>query len=400
MKVLFLSRWAPLPADNGARIRISNVIRALAQDHEVSLLSFDDRERGTSPDAVAALGQLCSRVQFVPYRGFRPRSRSAVAGFASLKPRALIDTFSAAMQTAVEREVKQYRPDLVVASQLDMVPYTSGNSTPSMLEELELTIYRDAVRSGSARSQVRAQLTWLKLQVYLRSVLPRFRACTVASTAELINIQKAVPSYKHVTVVPNALDLARYSGVHASPAPASLVFSGAMTYFANADAARFLLTDVFPRIRQSAPDAHLRITGATAGVDVRSLGPTSGVTFTGYLDDIRPVVAESAVAVVPLRLGGGTRLKIIEAMALGTPVVSTSKGAEGLDVTHGDNILIADDAQQFASRVLDIITHPDLRARLSASGRRLVEARYDWAVVGSQLRSVVEQAASPRAIAN
>jgi glycosyltransferase involved in cell wall biosynthesis len=121
---------------------------------------------------------------------------------------------------------------------------------------------------------------------------------------------------------------------------------------------------------------------------------SEGVILTGYLNDIRPCVAQSWACVVPLRVGGGTRLKILEAMALGTPVVSTSKGAEGLEATHGDDILIADMPAEFADAVLRLLDDKALRARLAANGRRLVESRYGWEVIGEKLdqllRKVVE----------
>jgi len=117
----------------------------------------------------------------------------------------------------------------------------------------------------------------------------------------------------------------------------------------------------------------------------------SGAELTGYLDDIRPAVAQSWACVVPLRVGGGTRLKILEAMALGTPVISTSKGAEGLDVTHEENVLIADSPNDFAQAVLRVLEDKTLRTKLSANGRRLVEERYSWKMCASQLEQLLHQ---------
>jgi polysaccharide biosynthesis protein PslH len=133
------------------------------------------------------------------------------------------------------------------------------------------------------------------------------------------------------------------------------------------------------------------------GVDIANLLMPPGVQLTGYLADVRPTIAESWVSLVPLRQGGGTRLKILEAMALGTPVVSTSKGAEGLETNHGENILLADTAAEFAQRTIELLRSPELRARLVAGGRRLVESRYDWRVVGADLRQVVNSAAEQSA---
>jgi glycosyltransferase involved in cell wall biosynthesis len=136
---------------------------------------------------------------------------------------------------------------------------------------------------------------------------------------------------------------------------------------------------------------HLKITGRSNGVVLNELSLSDGVEFTGYLDDIRPTVGSSWVCVVPLREGGGTRLKILEAMALGTPVVSTSKGAEGLEVTHGENILVADDPAEFARHTLAVLKDQQLRSRLSANARRLVETKYDWNMSGAKFEALLSE---------
>jgi glycosyltransferase involved in cell wall biosynthesis len=120
------------------------------------------------------------------------------------------------------------------------------------------------------------------------------------------------------------------------------------------------------------------------------LGETNGTIFTGWLEDVRPVIARSWVSVVPLRKGGGTRLKILESLSIGTPVVSTSKGAEGLDLIPGKEILIADDPEDFAEQVLQLLSNPELREELSQNGRRAVEERYDWNMVSDSLERLIE----------
>jgi glycosyltransferase involved in cell wall biosynthesis len=151
----------------------------------------------------------------------------------------------------------------------------------------------------------------------------------------------------------------------------------------------FFLRDVFPLIKAQRPNVRMSITGGYDGVPVSRLPMGDGVELTGYLPDIRPAVAQSWVSVVPLRMGGGTRLKILEAMALGTPVVSTAKGAEGLEVTHEEDILIADAPDDFAQAVLRLLRDEDLRASLSAAGRRLVAERYSWETCARRLEQLL-----------
>ena len=175
--------------------------------------------------------------------------------------------------------------------------------------------------------------------------------------------------------------------------PNTLVFNGSLTYHANYDAMRYFLAEVFPLIQQQEPGVSLTITGPTSGVDLSGLRLNDGVRLSGYLDDIRPLLASASACVVPIRSGGGTRLKILEAMALGTPVVSTSKGAEGLEVTPGKQILVADEPAEFAAQVICLLRAPALREQLRTRARRLVEQQYDWREIGQRFANLVEETA-------
>jgi glycosyltransferase involved in cell wall biosynthesis len=300
------------------------------------------------------------------------------------------------MSDLVAAECGQRTFDVVVASQLGMVPYAVElTRVPAILEEVELSVFKDAMRGPrSAAKRLRASLTWLKLGAYLRRILPRFAACTVVSDLERANLRAVAPGYDSIHVIPNVVDVAQYARAHGPACPNTLVFAGALTYHANYDGARHFLADVYPTILGAVPDLRLRITGATTGVNLTSLPRHPGVECTGYVEDIRPIVSRSWVSVVPLRQGGGTRIKVLESMALGTPVVSTSKGVEGLEVTDGENVLLADPPAEFARRVVDLLRSPQLHARLGTAGRRLVEEKYDVRVMGQQLHALVESIAA------
>ena len=187
------------------------------------------------------------------------------------------------------------------------------------------------------------------------------------------------------------MDLGWYSGVEAHPQADTLIFNGALTYFANYQAMAYFLERIYPLIRAECPQVRLAITGRTEGVALAALRADESVTFTGYLSDIRPLVAGSSVCIAPLLEGGGTRLKILEAMALGTPVVATSKGTEGLGATHGEHLLIADDPAEFARHTIALLKDAELRARLAVQARAFVQARYDWEPIGRQFTALVER---------
>ena len=178
--------------------------------------------------------------------------------------------------------------------------------------------------------------------------------------------------------------------------PGTILFFGAINYFPNADGVTYFVDEVFPRIRDRRPDATFRVLGPGAGPDVLARRG-NGVDIVGMVDDVNPHIDRAAVVVVPLRIGGGTRLKIVEALAKGKAVVSTKLGAEGIDVVDGEHLLLADDPRDIADRVEQVLGDPELARRLGDAGRQLAEERYSWSVVTNRLEQFFDELrAAPR----
>jgi glycosyltransferase involved in cell wall biosynthesis len=385
MRILFLSRWFPYPPNNGSKLRAYNLLRTLAAGHDVVLLSF----AGESEEPAApVLRRLCREVQVVPWKPYQPRAWRARLGALSWKPRSVVDTFSRQMEACLVRAIAGGGFDLVIASGLDMAGYARHFAgLRALFDEVEVGVLHDqCAGSTSVARRFRFGLTWAKHRRYLARVLSHFRACTVASERERELLSAAVPGHPPIELIPNCVDLGDYGDTGRVPEPATLIFTGSLSYFANHDAMRWFLRDIYPAIETQVPRVRLTITGDAAGC---ALPAADNVVLTGLVGDVRPLVASSWVSVAPVRIGGGTRLKIIEAMALGTPVVSTAKGAEGLDVVHGEHLLIGDSAEEFAAHVVGLLSDRDLRERLSRSARRLVEVRYDWCAVGRRFEELV-----------
>jgi len=391
MRILFISRWFPYPPDNGSKIRIFNLLKQLSRRHDITLLSFAQGQ--VSKKRLTHMEHYCHRVHTAQYREFRPTGLKALLGLFSARPRSVIDTFSRDMLSLVHKQSINNRFDVVIASQVDSVPYALLiNHTPRVLEEVELSIiYEQFARQRSIASKARYGLTWWKLSHYMAQILHNFKGCTVVSEKERDLVMSIKPSCDVLTVVPNGIDLKSNTGEFGTPRPDTLIYNGALTYSANFDAMEFFLREIFPLVKAQHSDVNLRITGNHNAVPIERLPLGNGAKLTGYLDDIRPAVAQSWAVVVPLRVGAGTRVKILEAMALGTPVISTSKGAEGLEVIDGKNILIADDPDDFAECILRLLKDEDLRAKLSANGRQLVEKRYSWDMCAHQLDQLLCQ---------
>jgi len=397
MKVLFLSSWFPYPPDNGSRIRIFNLIKQLSKEHDITLLSFS-RDGEVTEDRLQAMQHYCSTVRAIPLAPFRSSSFRSILGLFSSRPRSFVDTYSQRMQGLVEQAGREGDFSVVIASEIATAPYAvTLEGLPRILEGVELATLREQYTSQSrVGRRLRYGLMWWKTRRFTAHLLRQFDGCTVVSQQERANVLSIAPNCRRVVVMPNGVDLDWYKGDFGAPEPGTLVFPGALTYSANFDAIAFFLHQVFPLIKARRPEIILRITGKTNGVPVDRLPLDESVVLTGYLDDVRPTVAQSWACVVPLRVGGGTRLKVLEAMALGTPVVSTSKGAEGLEAMHGKDILIADTPAEFADAVLRVLDDRALRARLATNGRKLVESRYGWEGIGEKLDQLLRKVAKER----
>jgi len=390
MRVLFTSAWFPYPADNGIKLRIYNMLRGLASHHQVDLVTFADQ-----PDADAKapeLTALCRTIQVVPLKPYRPNSLRALLGFFSSTPRSIVDTFSSRMSQLIYHTISQESIDVVVASEMTTATYWQAFSgKPALFDDLEIGVFESQiVKAPSSLRRLRHQLTQVKQRHYLSRLLPHFQACTVVSEQERALLRRAVPSYEPIEVIPNCVNLADYLGLRVTPEPGTLIFTGSFRYFANHDAMVWFLEQVYPHIQTQVPDVHLTITGDHANLP---LPATDGITLTGFVEDVRPLIAAAWISVVPLRLGGGTRLKILEAMALGTPVIATSKGAEGLDAQPNEHLLIADTPEAFAEAVVRLLKKPELRQRLTDNAYQLIREKYDWAVVMPHFLNLVDRVA-------
>ena len=388
--LLFLSRWFPYPPDNGSKLRIWNLLRGLAEVHDVTLLTFADQARG-EPD-LSALLSLCRNVHVVSWKPYQPDSLRARLGFLNSRPRSVIDTFSPEMEAHIEHYVAGGQVDAVIASQIATAVYApTFERLPAIFEEVELgVLYEQFTQASSLRDRIRYGLTWTKHRRFLARLLQHFAACTVVSDCERQLLQEIAPAVELVELIPNCIHLDDYAHVRATPEPNTLIFTGAFTYRANYEAMVWFVREVYPCIRESVPEVRLVITGDHAGLP---LPKTSNVTLTGFVEDVHSLIAGSWISLAPIQQGGGTRLKILEAMALRTPVVSTPKGAEGLAVQDGEHLLLADAPAAFAEAVIHLLQEPGLRTRVADDAFQLVQNRYNWPRVMPQFLRLVDRVA-------
>jgi glycosyltransferase involved in cell wall biosynthesis len=393
MRILYLSRWFPYPADNGSKLRIYHMLRFLSHKHEIDLISF--ASEAVQPQSVRELENYCRRVEIVPYRPFRPGRLKAQLGFLAVRPRSVLDTYNREMERCVQRAIQRKRYDLIIGLEIDMAPYlVSISQTPKLLEDVELSHYYERYSHQRGRlNRIQSNISRLKWEYYIRNLSRHIEAWTVVSKKENNLLNQISKMQISSLIVPNCVDYQSYQGDFGSPDRDTLIYSGALTYHANFDAVDYFLREIFPLIQQKRPETRFLVTGKLEGVPLERLPRNEKVIFTGYLDDIRPAIARSMVNVVPLRIGGGTRLKILESLAIGTPVVSTSKGAEGLDFVDGRDIVVSDNPVDFAAAVLRLMDDRNLREGISSAGCVAVR-QYDWDAVAPEFDRFVEDVAN------
>jgi glycosyltransferase involved in cell wall biosynthesis len=301
------------------------------------------------------------------------------------------------MSAAVDRLTRAVTYDIIHLDLIHMVRYGEAAARHNQHRliynwhniESELMQRYSSTVSSRARSWY-ARLTASKLARVERDVLRTALGHVVCSQRESQELHRIQPSAR-VEVIENGVDTASFS-TSAEPPARKIVFVGLMDYYSNIEAATSFTQRIWPRIRERLPDLSLWIVGANPVPAVLDLGKLAGVTVTGTVEDVRPYYRDALAAIVPLRTGSGTRLKILEAMAAGVPVVSTPLGAEGLAVTPGEDILFAepDDADSWLHHLTHLAEESAVRQRIVDHALRLVRTRYDWEALGRKLCETYE----------
>lgn len=402
LNILYLSTWFPQPPDNGAKLRAYYLLRALCRHHRVTLVAFAFAT--AQPDATDELTAACAALVPVWVDPFAANAIGTLRSFVAPQPDALRTQPIPAMQAAVRRAAAGRRFDVVIAAGEMMLPYALevADVAPVILEEINSMtrwLRERYETAGGAVHRLRCWISWYKRRAFERRAYRQVKLVTMVSPedhAATVATLGAGAGATPVALVPNGVDCAHNRPGLWPRRTHALVFNGSLTYSVNFAAMHWFLAEIYPRIRQAQPAVTLTITGALTGVALSALALEDSVRLTGHVADVRRPVAEAAVCVAPLQHGGGTRLKILEALALGTPVVATPKAAEGLALTDGTDVLLAADPPAFAAAVLRLLDDAALAQRLSAAGRALVTAHYDWAPIGDAFTALVEQTAGAR----
>jgi sugar transferase (PEP-CTERM/EpsH1 system associated) len=386
-RYLFITPRLPYPPMSGFRTRVYQILRHLAAGHDVTLLTYIRPDEGGALAALRGLGISVIAVPGELPRGWRKR-RLQLRSLASPFTYHTLTHRSAAMQAALNGLLAHERFDVIQLESSLMSWLDLPADTTVLLDEHNIEYELLTRTAGEERSPLRRLFNRVEARKVRREeqrAWARSDVCIVTSDREASVVRGLLPA-KPVIVIPNGVDTEYFRPAQAVPDSAEIVFTGLMSYRPNADGAVWFVREILPRISAVRRDITFTVAGAHPPVEVRRLaGP--GITVTGALADVRPHMARAAVLVVPLRIGSGTRLKVVEGLAMGRPVVSTSLGSEGIAVSHGEHLLIADHSGSFAAAVLRLLDDPGLAAALSCRGRALVEQRYSWSAIVQQLET-------------
>jgi sugar transferase (PEP-CTERM/EpsH1 system associated) len=397
MKVLWLNSGLLLPLDKGGKLRTWHLMRHLAKRHSITYVCFADphEKKEHREGMVEVCNSLVTVARTEPAKGSMAFYADAMRHVVNPLPYAVGKYRSEEYAGRVEYLLQHGRFDIMVADFLPpVVNLPKSLPVPDVLftHNVEADIWRRHVENASnPLSRLLLKQQWQRMLRFERSALTRFDLVLTVSETDRDTLGRLYPGAlrRPAHVVQTGVDTSYFTPMPGQKRSAHLVFTGSMDWLPNEDGMVYFVREILPLIRQAEPTVTLSIVGRAPTPTVRRLAQENGVEVTGRVDDVRPHVAAAQVYVVPLRIGGGTRLKIFEAMSMAKAVVSTTVGAEGLPVTPGRHLLIADEPARFADSVVQLVRDAQQRQQLERAARQLVVQKYDWAAVSREFEAAL-----------
>jgi glycosyltransferase involved in cell wall biosynthesis len=388
MKTLVVAPYSPYPVVFGGAIRLYHFLKMFAEISEVSVVAWDTW--GDDGSAKAHLETFCKRAVLVPGSPLKtqPKWLLQARGLAGTKTFQYYSFYTRQFQAEIDRLLRADRYDNIIIDQSQMSYY--GANQPGALKildqhniEYELLERRVPVQTNPLKKAALA-VEARRYRKYELEVSEQFDLVFTTSERERDKLRKVLRR-PLIESLPNSIDTDFLALRAQAPAANEITFVGTTHVDANRDGIIYFMEQIFPLIERRVPDVRFTIVGGKPPAEIREFGRRPNVEVTGFVDDMRPYMARAKALVVPLRSGGGTRLKILEGLSMGVPTVSTTLGAEGIDVVDGTHLLIADTPQLFADRVVALLQDAALGERLRLPGRQLAVERYSWRAVGRSL---------------
>ncbi|WP_298490589.1 glycosyltransferase family 4 protein [uncultured Chloroflexus sp.] len=399
MHILMLSPYPPYPPRGGGALRIYHLLRGLAARHTVTLLSFAPDE--AAAQAMQPLRDLADvRIVIGPLA--RSLGQRALTTLVSPWPDMALRNASTAYSATLAELLANEQFEVVLAESIEMAPYLlqarhSGarlvldefNAEYLLQRRAALNDLRRAPRPKAIIGGGYSLIQWFKLAAFERHVLQTIDRALVVSAEDAAALRRLAPNAQ-LHLVPNGVDCSHFAPLAALPTN-DLIFIGTLDYRPNVDAVLWFTHEVLPRIHQHHPALRLRLIGRRPHPSLIALHDNQTIIVTGEVADTRPALASAAAVVIPMRIGGGSRLKLLEALAMAAPVVSTTMGAEGIPgLRDGEHLLLADTPETMAVAVNRLVNDRPFAQRLGQAGRAFVCAGYDWSKIVPQLEAALQ----------
>jgi sugar transferase (PEP-CTERM/EpsH1 system associated) len=391
MRTLVLYPYVPFPLDRGAFHRAFHLLRELSRVNEVDLLAL--AEGGAGLEHRGVFQAFCRRVEIISFR--HPNWQKLVPGrLLNPLPATIAHWALPEVASAIDCLLARERYDAIHVCDIVMAQYLRGARRTAVVGidrtrvDLQYQWLEYRRRAGSWRARVLHWENWLKLWAYEKTIARRAEVEIVCGPDDAAFVRRFVSRRAPIAIIPNGVD-PEYFHPDAAPDPRermpTLLFCGAMDYSPNRDALEWYFSEMHALVRNAIPELRVLIVGKEPGATVKSYGALPGVTVTGTVPDVRPYYRRAWAQMVPIRIGGGTRLKIVESLAMGTPVVSTSIGAQGLDLQNDVDVLLADESGEFARRLIGLLNSEMRRAEMAGRGLLTVRERFSWRRLGQEL---------------
>jgi glycosyltransferase involved in cell wall biosynthesis len=397
MRILWVKAGGLVPLDSGGRIRSYNILRQLAGDHRVTYFGFHAEQDDA---AHAELKEIFERVVCCPLQLPTAKSFAELVQYGkelfSREPYAISKYCQPWVARDLRELVKSESYDVIVCDFLvaaGVIPWDLPCPKVLFTHNVEALIWKRHYEV--ARNPLWKLLSWREWRAMARAerryLSDADHVLAVSQTDRDYFAQELPPG--KLTVIPTGVDVEYFRPMAGEEEPNSLVFTGSMDWMPNEDGIFYFAEEILPRICEALPTARLSVVGRKPSPRLKALAATDPhhLHLTGWVDDIRPYLAQSAVCIVPLRVGSGTRLKIFEAMGMGKAIVSTTIGAEGLPVRNGAELLLADSPDDFAKSVVTLLGDAAARRRLGDTARELVATKYSWGSVAREFAAALEQ---------
>jgi glycosyltransferase involved in cell wall biosynthesis len=397
MRVLVLTSRFIWPLTDGGAIRDFNLLRETSRFHEVYLLCFLGSPKDRANFDV--LKPYCRKIIGIDReRGKIASAANAFLGTVGSRPFIMREYWRPAMAAMIEKVVSEERIDVIHAHFLHMGQYAGNRNGAAFVldaHNLEHVLWkRVAGRLRNPLKRAFAEIQAGKLIRWERSVAAETDVCVVLSDEDRSEYLRIAPG-ADVATVPNGVDLEYWHPFENGVEPGSIIYFGNLGWLPQADAVIAFVNETFPRIVSVNASAKLHIVGNAPPDSIRRLA-CDRIVVTGFVEDIREYIARAAVVVMPLRIGAGTKHRILQALAMKKAIVASSIAAEGMELADSVNVMIADDSAGFAKRTVELLDDSGLRERLGANGLRLMHERYSWTKIYGSLNAVFERAASRR----